>query len=529
MKSREIRLGEFVLDTDKRQLNSVGGERIDLRNKSMDVLMMLAASAGASVSKNDLLDGVWRKTVVAEEGLVQCVADIRRAINDTDKSIVETIPGSGYRLNASVPHPTRRLHWPAAAVVLLALAVFAFWSEQNRQSPSASDHSVVAVLPLDDLSDATNRGHLSDALSEGIITELARFPQFKVIARNSSFQFRGKATDVREIGETLGADYVVEGSQQYDGRNLRVTVQLIETETGTHVLSEKLDREIADLFVIQDQIVGHVASKIGGSVLAHIPTKRSENEVDSLLRSLEARRLMQNFSRDNWQKAFELEQISVREDPQSPWGYIGMSLALTNAAFHGFLDRPKDELLNEAAKHSERALSIAPTNYMSHFAHARMLATRRDHDEAILHFEQAAELNPSDSVVPTLMSIPLLNIGETERAIAILLQAKSVDPLHRDVLWWQLGWAYWQNSECDKGLEAMLSMSSPHHDSQTMLAANYSCLGEVEKAKEAMAVYLKERPTRNLAVEAEFVGRQWTDEKIQRRWLDDMKLAGMPR
>lgn len=528
MKSREMRLGDFVLDTQKRQLNSISGGRVDLRNKSMDVLMMLAESSGVSVSKNELLDGVWRETVVSEEGLVQCVADIRRAINDTDKSIIETIPGSGYRLNASVSHPSRQLLWPAAAAALLAVAVFALWFQQISQSPSASDHSVVAVLPLDDLSDATNKGYLSDALSEGIITELARFPQFKVIARNSSFQFRGRATDIREIGKTLGADYIVEGSQQYDGENLRVTVQLIEAESGTHVLSEKLDRKITDLFAIQDQIVGHVASKVGGSMLTHIPTKRSENEVDSLLRGLRARRLMQNFSRENWQKAFALEQISIRDDPQSPWGYIGTSLMLTNAAFHGFLDRPKENILREAAEHSEQALSIAPTNYMSHYAHARMLATRRDHDEALLHFQQAAKLNPSDSLVPVAMSIPLLNVGETERAIAILLQAKSVDPLHRDTLWWQLGWAYWQNNECDKGLEAMLSMSSPHYDSQTMLAAIYSCLGKIAKAKEAIGKYLEKRPTGNLAAEAEFVSKQWTSKEIQKRWLNDMKLAGMP-
>lgn len=528
MKSGEMRLGDFVLDVEKRQLNGVGGERVDLRKKSMDVLMMLAESPGISVSKNDLLDGVWHKSAVAEEGLVQCVADIRRAINDTDKSVIETIPGSGYRLNASVRHPVRRSLWPAAVIVLLVVTLLALWIQQGRQNQSVADHSVVAVLPLDDLSDAANKGYLSDALSEGIISELARFPQFKVIARNSSFQFRGTATDIREIGKTLGADYVVEGSQQYDGKNLRVTVQLIETESGTHVLSEKLDRTIADLFVMQDRIVGHVASKIGGSLLTHIPTERSENEVSSLLRSLKARKLMQSFSRENWQKAMALEQTSIREDPQSPWGHIGTSLMLTNAAFHGFLDRPTADVLKEAAEHSERALSIAPANYMSHYAHARMLATRRDHDEALLHFQQAAELNPSDSLVLVAMSIPLLNMGETERAIAILLQAKSVDPLHRDTLWWQLGWAYWQNNECNKGLEAMLSMSSPHYDSHTMLAALYSCLGKTEKAKDAMSAYLKKRPTRNLAIEAEFVGKQWADKEIQKRWLDDMKLAGMP-
>lgn len=529
MKSREIRLGEFVLDIENRRLDTVGGDRVELRNKSMDVLIMLAGRAGQIVSKDDLLDGVWKKNVVSEEGLVQCIADIRRTLDDKDKAVIETVPGSGYRLKPTEQNRGRNRRLVAAAVALLAVAGLASWFLQSRMGSAVSKPSVVAVLPLDDLSDATNKGYLSDALSEGVITELARFPQFRVIARNSSFQFRGTPTDVREIGKKLGADYVVEGSQQYDGENLRVTVQLIETETGTHVLSNKMDRKISDLFAIQDEIVNRVAMQIGDSVLTHIPTKRSGQEVDSLLRSLQARKLMQSFSRENWEKAFALEKTSVREDPASPWGHIGTSLMLTNAAFHGFLDRPKDELLDEAAEASRRALSIAPNNYMSHYAHARMLATRRDHEEALVHFEQAAKLNPSATIVPTLMSVPLLNMGETERAIAVLLQAKSVDPLHRDVLSWQLGWAYWQNNECEKGLEAMLSMASPHFDSLTMLAALYACLGKIDKAQEAMRDYLEKRPGHTLAAETESVRKQWRSKEIQERWLSDMERAGMPQ
>ncbi|MCP4318469.1 MAG: adenylate/guanylate cyclase domain-containing protein, partial [Hyphomicrobiales bacterium] len=170
----------------------------------------------------------------------------------------------------------------------------------------------VAVLPLDDLSIGDKKGYLSDALSEGIITELARFSQFKVIARNSSFQFRESPTDIREIGKTLDVDYVIEGSQQYDGEQVRVTVQLIETASGNHVYVEKLDSKIKDLFKLQDEIVGHVASKIGGTILSHVPTKRSANEVDSLLRGLQSRKILRIFSRENWEKALALERTSVR-------------------------------------------------------------------------------------------------------------------------------------------------------------------------------------------------------------------------
>lgn len=528
MKSYEICLGDLTLNIRNRQLQRADGERVELRNKSMDVLLALADTPGEVVSKDMLLNNVWGETIIAEEGLVQCIADIRRALDDHNKVIIETIPRSGYRLNASAQVPPRRLGFPAIAIGLAAIAFVVVWVFFGAQTTTRSDIPTVAVLPLDDLSTSNHAGYLSDALSEGIITELARFSQFKVIARNSSFQFRGSPTDIREIGKILGADYVVEGSQQFDGENLRVSIQLIETDTGTHILAEKMDRKIGDLFTIQDQIVGQIASKIGGSVITHIPTKRSENEVGSLLRSLQARRLMRHFSRENWEKALALEEINLQTDPDSPWGYIGKALMLRNSIFFGWIDRPRNEILNEALELSKKALTIAPNNYMSHFAAARVLATQTEYAESILHYERSAELNPSDPLVLIGMSVPLLNEGKAKRAIAALLKARSADASHSDWLLQLLGWAYWQNHECKKGLEAMLSTSSPHYSTKIILAAIYSCVGDLEKAKESMAVYIKKRPDYTLAMEAQRVNREWTQEKLQKRWLDDMRLSGIP-
>lgn len=528
MKSCEIQLGDLILDIEARRLQGADGGRVELRNKSMDVLLALAENPGTVISKGALLNNVWSETIIAEEGLVQCIADIRRALNDDKKTIVETIPRSGYRLNIIAQTPPRRLVLPAIVVVLAVSAFATIWMFFGYQATPRSDNPVVAVLPLDDLSTANHKGYLSDALSEGIITELARFSQFKVIARNSSFQFRDTPTDIRKIGEILGADYVIEGSQQFDGENLRVSIQLIETDTGTHVLAEKMDRKISDLFTIQDQIVDLVASKVGGAVLTHLPIKRSANEVDSLLRGLQARRLMRNFNRENWEKALALEETSIREDPESPWGYIGKAMMLRNSTYLGWIERPSDEILKEALDLSEKALAIAPKNYMSHYAVARVLATLSEYTKSILHYEHAAELNPSDPLVLIGMSLPLLNVGNTERAIKILLKAKSMDPSHSDWHRWQLGWAYWQNHECEKGLESMLGMSSPHFASKTMLAAIYSCLDDLDKAKVAMNVYMKNRPDYTLSSEAKRVRQQWEHEEITKRWMKDMQRSGMP-
>lgn len=528
MKSREIRLGDVVLDIENRRLQRCDGSAVELRNKSMDVLLVLAENPGEVISKDGLLNRVWGETFAAEEGLVQCIADIRRALNDEDKTIVETIPRSGYRLNGTVQAARHRWFIPAAVLMLAIAVIGVWWLVFDIQTPVGSDIKVVAVLPLDDLSTADNKGYLSDALSEGIITELARFPHFRVVARNSSFQFRGTPTDIRKIGKVLGADYVVEGSQQYDGERLRVTIQLIDTETGTHLLSEKLDRKIEDLFAIQDQIVGQVASKVGGSILTHLPTKHSKNEVSTLLRSLQARKLMRHFSRENWEKALALEETNIRTDPESPWGYLGKSLMLRNAVFLGWIKRPRDEILDESLDLARKALTIAPKNYMSHFAAARVLATRTEYAKSLLHYETSAKLNPSDPLVLLGMSVPLLNVGRAEHAITILLKARSMDPSHSDWSLWLLGRAYWQNQECKKGLEAMLAMASPHFSSQTMLAANYVCVGDLGKAKKVMEAYMEKKPDHTISAEAERVHREWEDDEMSTRWLEAMRVSGMP-
>lgn len=466
------------------------------------------------------------------------VKNIKRKIQAYNVLTGSEVADEAAATTGFVPKATRPRYSIAAVVfgIVLIVGGATLWFQRGEAPPGTDNVTVntgpspasIAVLPLDDLSVGANRGYLSDALSEGIIAELARYPEFRVIARNSSFQFRDDAVDIRKIQEELGVDYVIEGSQQYDGEQVRVTVQLIETDSGTHIFTERLDRQLDDLFQIQDEIVGHVVARIGDTVLNHIPTKRSEKEVDSVLRSMQARKVLRNFSRENWEKALEIERTSIREDPEAPWGYIGTALGLRTGAFLGWIDRPRDEVLAEAAGYSEKALAIAPDNYMSHYAHARVLANQGEIKKSLLHYERAAELNPSATNVLIGMAIPLLYEDNTDRAIEVLQKAKAVDPLHGNYLRHILGWAYWQNNECEKGRDAMLAMARVPPNSMTMLAALYVCVGNTDKAKETMAAFLEKVPDRTVGVEAKRVAREWTDKAIQERWLSNMREAGMP-
>lgn len=530
MKIYEFEDSGVTLNGADGSVSSRSGKAIELRPQSREVLQLLASAPNRIVLKEEFTDIVWDGRMVSEDSLVQCIAEIRSVIGDGERKIIQTVPRKGYRfVPPKVEAPKRRAtQLEILAVLGVTLLLLVGVAYQFLKAEDVSEHPpVVAVLPLDDLSSQPHKGYLNDALSEGIITELARFPQFSVVARNSSFQFRDDAEDVRKIGAELGAGYLVEGSQQFDGARVKVTVQLVDTQSGVHLFADTYERDLEDLFVVQNEIVAQVASVVGQAVLSDMPKRVTARDVDSRLRGLQARNIMTQLNRENWEKAIALEETSIREEPDSAWGYIGKSLMLVPAAILGWME-PRDEVLEQSVGLARTALRLDPENYMSHYALARVLSRQGEHVESILHFERAAKLNPSDSIVWIGMSVPLLYAGRSDEALEALKRAKEVDPLHGDWLRWQLGLAYWQIDQCDKGLEEMQSMASPPSASAKAKAALLVCLNRTSEAEDVMSGYLKTRPGFSIELEDASVPEDWKPDGTRERWLDAMALAGMP-
>ena len=417
MKSDEIQLGDVTWKRSTQTVAGPGGEPIDLRNKSRQVLAFLADNPDRIVTKEEILDDVWPDVTVGDESLVQCIADIRRIIGKDAKRIVVAVPRQGYRLQPSNPSVASSRTWKAGLPAFLALVVLtfvgsSFWFLGAATKPAPAPPTI-AVLPFQDLSLGPNKGALGDILSEGIITDLARYPHFRVIAQNSSFRFRDAGADAGELRDILGADYVLKGSQLYDGTHVRVSVHLIETRGGTYVFTDRIDRELGDVFSAQDEIVKRVAAVTGEQVIASAPRLRDATDVSALLLYMRARAQMQHYSKENWEKAIALDRQSLAQFPESPWGYIGLAFRLQDAAGWGWSDRSADDLLSEAEALSDKALEIAPSNYEAHFARARVHERRGEHQESLLHFERAVALNPSASKALIGMSVPLLYLGET--------------------------------------------------------------------------------------------------------------------
>ena len=239
MVHQPVAFGPFRLDQQGRSLTRAGAE-VSLGRRAFDVLCVLAAAGGEPVSKDALLDQVWPGLTVEENNLQVQISALRKVLGD---GMIVTIPGRGYRLTMAVP------------------------GKQSPTPEAATGKPSIAVLPFTNMSGDIEQEYFADGVADDIITELARVRSLLVIARNSSFAYKGQAIDVRQIARELGVRYILEGSVRRSGDRVRIGAQLIDATTADHIWAERYDRGVADIFAVQDEISAAVTGAIGPAIL----------------------------------------------------------------------------------------------------------------------------------------------------------------------------------------------------------------------------------------------------------------------
>ena len=226
-----------------------------------DVLVYLIQHRDRVVSRDDLLAGVWGGRIVSESTLSSRVNAARSAIGDSgdQQQLIRTIARKGFRFVGEV----QERHGPATASVAGPIPVRRDASPAAATapgSPELPDKPSIAVLPFTNMSGDPEQEYFSDGITEDIVTALSRLHWFFVIARNSTFAYKGQSIDVRQVGRDLGVRYLLEGSVRKSGQRLRITSQLLDAMTGNHIWSERYDRELTDIFALQDEITASVAA-----------------------------------------------------------------------------------------------------------------------------------------------------------------------------------------------------------------------------------------------------------------------------
>ena len=247
----------FALDRDSAILRR-GEQVIPLRNKAFEVLRHLVENAGRLVVKDEFMWAVWPDAFVTDDSLVQCVRDVRRALDDRTQQLIKAVPRRGYVFAAPV-------HEASFAVPTIRSA---------DRLPRLS----VAVMPFVNLSGDPEQEFFADGLTDDLTTDASHIGDSFVIARNTAFTYKGKSTDARDVGRDLGVRYLLEGGVQRGGKRLRVNVRLVDTETAREVWAERFDGDRVDLFKTQDDITGRVARALELELPVIVQLRRSADE-----------------------------------------------------------------------------------------------------------------------------------------------------------------------------------------------------------------------------------------------------------
>jgi TolB-like protein/DNA-binding winged helix-turn-helix (wHTH) protein/thioredoxin-like negative regulator of GroEL len=458
--SSVVQIGEWAVHP-ARDTISRGNETQKLEPRAMRLLLCLANSPGDVVSIDRLLSEVWTGVVVGSASVYEAVSHLRKILGDVDPkpTYIATIPRKGYRLIAPVQRVTvgaekpaaralqkrmvaqRRVWVVAGAIVVLALTAAYFSTDKEwlsthtmfgRSSVVVSDESI-AVLPFADMSEKKDQEYFSDGLAEELIEQLGNTPGLKVIARTSSFSFKGKSDDIPTIASKLNVANVLEGSVRRSGSHLRISTQLIRADSGQSLWSETFDREFRDVFAIQDEIAVAVVSALklklaGGQTAAgaHGTTNPEAYNAYLLGRNLYIRSAYIQSTETGYREAIEAYQKAINLDPRYADAYAELAMAqyyLGDYTGDLALETSAEQAAQQAIEIDQhRASGYAVRGYLR-------FNMRYDWVGAEADFKQALVLDPTDSRVFRRYASVLNQVGRTEAAAALLKKGIEQDPL----------------------------------------------------------------------------------------------------
>ena len=405
-----LRIGSWVVAPSLNSISS-GGRTVRLEPKVMGVLLCLAKHPGETLSKEQLFQAVWPNIVVTEDVLKRCIAELRRAFDDDAREprIIETISKRGYRLLAPV---TARSAAPAAA-------------------GSAVSDSIV-VMPFVNMSGEAENEYFADGITEEIINALAQIAELHVVARSSAFSFKGKHIDPRIVGEQLNVRTVLEGSVRRTDNRLRITAQLVKSADGYHLWSERYDREMKDVFAIQDEIARSIAQRLqisfeGGESRPLV--KAGTQNLEAYQAYVKGRALLYKRG-PAIPRSLEYCQRAVTLDPEYGLAWAGLADAYTAHGYYGFASAQHS--MPKGMDAALRAVTLDPLLAEAHnaLAMASLMGTW-DREVAKREFLRSLELNPKYLQARTWYALFYLQFSERqlEEGMAQAKLAVASDPL----------------------------------------------------------------------------------------------------
>jgi TolB-like protein/class 3 adenylate cyclase len=412
-------------------------------------------------------------------------------------------------------------------------------TQGKAAAPDLADKPSIAVLPLTNMSGDPEQEYFSDGITEDIITELSRFPVLFVIARHSSFAFKGEKVDIKEVGEKLGVQYVVEGSVRRAGNRVRITAQLIEAETGNHVWAERYDRELEDIFAVQDEVTQSIVAVLPGRVQEDVAERASRKPTDNMKAyefMLQAKSIRDSFGAEDTARARRLFEKAIELDPRYARAYMYLADTYLVDLLLGIETEGAAQMQVQLTR---KAVSLDSNDIANQEQLGYAYITEGLWEDAELQFDKTLSKIVNEAEQMLWCGYGLMMLGRPEDARDITLEAMRLDPLHPNSYDWALGQAYYFSKCYEDVIRVLMGEALLNSLGFGCLVGAYAHLGRIDEARNALESFVTERhrefSSRNIVVERDTIdtlaGGYWRLWRQQADWdhfADGLRKAGLP-
>jgi adenylate cyclase len=484
---------DYALDTDRRELCR-RADVVRLEPQAFDLLECLIRNRERVVSRDDLIAAVWGGRIVSDSAMTTRINAARCAIGDTGKAqrLIKTVPRKGIRFVGAVREEEGNGYLGSETSLRPSLSY-----------PAMPDKPSIAVLAFTNMSGDPGQDYFSDGITEDIITGLSRFSELFVIARNSSFQYKGRSPDIRQVGRELGVRYVLEGSIRRADDRIRISAQLVDAVTGAHRWAERYDRELKDVFAVQDE----VSRAIVAILVAQVNKAEAERTLlkppatwqayDFFMRaSAIYSAVRSSFNIADLYEARQLLERSISLDPNYARAYATLSythlFAWTNPVDEDFLN---PAALERAHQFARKAVQLDPNLPIAHACLGLVLTFQGHHEQSVAAYEKAIALNAN--FTDWRFGLTLQRAGEPARATQVIAAHMRYDPFYLPVAAGHLGLARYMLKEYSEALPPFRECSSRAPDmslGHVWLAATLAQLGQLDEARAEAAEVLRLDP-----------------------------------
>jgi TolB-like protein/DNA-binding winged helix-turn-helix (wHTH) protein/Tfp pilus assembly protein PilF len=546
-----------------------GSESAHLEPKAMEVLVYLASHPGEVITREELERDVWRGALVGYDAVTSTIIKLRKALQDNARQprYIATIPKKGYQLIATISYceeegkteanthisrdafvelkqkskpqpmlPTRMLIVALAGIVIFGMVWI--WpttpSLTESVTQSTSENSVklpsIIVLPFENLSNDPKQEYLADGITEDIITDLSRLSNLLVIASNTSIKYKGRQVTPEEVGADLNVGFVLKGSIRQLGKSVRVNVQLVNTKTGFNTWAQRYDRNLTEVFAVQDAVTRRIVEALSVKVTNQEKQRRLLRATDSLKAYdffQEGQKLFKVSTKETHVQAREMYRKAIELDANYGRAYGAMAVTLINDYRRGWTDTPI-ETLDRALVLAKKAVALDDSAPQTYWALGFVYLAHKEYDNAERAAEQAISIAPNYADGYGLLALINGYLGQSKKAIELNNKAIRYNPYYSFEYLIVYGIAYYTMGDYDAAITALEQAQDRNPNAihiKLPLAASYVRAGRQDDAEWVVTELRALSPTASISDLDKTIPYV---PALKRAFLEDLRKAGLP-